>query len=101
MTISIPTGTTGSIVVCVSPLTALMMDQKSKFVQMGILTEFIAEQSSEEAIRRVLNGEAQLVYISPERIIGNARFRAMFLSPIYKEKVVAFVVDEAHCVKTW
>ena len=55
-----------------------MMDQKSKYVQMGILTEFIAEQSNEETIRRVLNGEAQLVYISPERLIGNARFRAIY-----------------------
>ena len=36
VTISIPTGTTGSIVVCVSPLTALMMDQKSKFVHSNI-----------------------------------------------------------------
>ena len=78
-----------------------MMDQRSRFIEMGISTEFIAEQSEEEAVKKVLNGEIQLVYISPERLIGNAKYRAMFLSPIYKEKLVAFVVDEAHCVKTW
>ena len=94
-------GKTGSIVLCVSPLTALMMDQKSKFVPMGIQAEFVAEQSDEEAVKRVLNGQAQLVYISPESIIGNTRFRSMLLSAIYQEHLVAFVVDEAHCVKTW
>ena len=25
----------------------------------------------------------------------------MLMSPIYKEKLIALVVDEAHCVKTW
>ena len=55
-------GKTGSIVLCVSPLTTLMMDQKSKFVPMGIQAEVIAERSDEEAVKRVLNGQAQLVY---------------------------------------
>ena len=45
LAISLPTGTTGRNCVYDSPLTALMMDQKSKYVQMGICNE--------EAIRRV------------------------------------------------
>ena len=94
-------GKSGSIVLCISPLTALMMDQKSKFVPMGIHTDFVAEQSDEEAVKRVLSGQAQLVYISPESIIGNTRFWSMLLSSVYQEHLVAFVVDEAHCVKTW
>lgn len=94
-------GKSGCIVLCVSPLTALMMDQKSKFVPMGIQTEFVAEQSDEEAVKKVLSGQVQLVYISPESIIGNTKFRNMLLSSAYQEHLVAFVVDEAHCVKTW
>ena len=31
----------GSVVICVSLLVALMMDQKAKFVPMGITTEFV------------------------------------------------------------
>lgn len=46
-------------------------------------------------------GQAQLVCISPESIIGNTRFWSMLLSPVYQEHLVALVVDEAHCVKTW
>ena len=92
----------GSIVVCVSPLTSLMIDQRSKFEPLGMSVEFVDEaQTDEEAVMRVLKGEVQLVFISPENIICNPRFRNMLLSERYKEFLVAFVVDEAHCVKTW
>ena len=46
-------------------------------------------------------GCVQLVYISPESMICNPMYWNMLLSRVYKEKLVAFVVDEAHCVKTW
>ena len=42
----------GSIVVCISPLTSLMMDQCTKFVSRGISAEFIGEaQTSKDAIK--------------------------------------------------
>ena len=92
----------GSIAVCVSPLTSLMIDQRSKFARLGISTEFVGElQADEEAVARVLRGEVQLVFISPENIICNPKFRNMLLSERYRDYLVAFVVDEAHCVKTW
>ena len=43
----------------------------------------------------------QLVYITPECILETSTYRNMLLSPPYQEKLIAFVVDEAHCVKTW
>uniref|UniRef100_A0A1X7VKG1 Helicase ATP-binding domain-containing protein n=1 Tax=Amphimedon queenslandica TaxID=400682 RepID=A0A1X7VKG1_AMPQE len=95
-------GQEGSIVICISPLVSLMMDQKSKFTHQGIKAVFVGEeQTDEDAIRSVLTGKVQLVYISPENIMCNPLFRNMILSPLYKEKLVALVVDEAHCVKTW
>ena len=36
-------GTTGNIVVCVSSLTSLMLDQHSKFVPHGLQAEFVGE----------------------------------------------------------
>ena len=47
---------------------------------------------------KVLNGNVQLVYISPEM---NKTYRSMLLSPQYQKNLVALVIDEAHCVKTW
>lgn len=92
----------GSIVICVSPLTALMMDQKAKFEPKGIMTEFVGEEQTDDSARdRVFRGSVQLVYISPESLVCNPMFRNMILSPVYKEKMIALVVDEAHCVKSW
>lgn len=88
--------------ICISPLTSLMMDQRAKFTPRGLATEFVGEaQSDHAAERKVLRGEVQLVFITPESIIGNALYRDMLLSTKYKENLVALVVDEAHCVKVW
>ncbi len=47
-------GSTGNIVVCISPLTALMMDQQAKFAGYGLSTEFVGEaQTDKEVIMRV------------------------------------------------
>lgn len=52
-----------------------MVDQQAKFSPKGLRTDFdfadfVGEaQSDKEAEVRVLNGESQLVYISPENLI--------------------------------
>ena len=95
------TGTESSIAVIVSPLISLMMDQKLNFSPTGISTEFVGEaQENEAATQAVLNGEVQLVFISPESLFSKMHWR-MFQSAKYLEKMVAFVVDEAHYVKMW
>ena len=54
---------------------------KQKFTQKGMTVEFVGEaQEDKEAISSVLNGKVQQVYISPESLLGNARFRAMMLT---------------------
>jgi bloom syndrome protein len=79
-----------------------MMDQKAKFTPKGIVTEFVGEEQNDfGVIRKVVNGDIQLVYISPESLIYNQLYRNMLLSLVYREKMVALVVDEVHCVRTW
>lgn len=51
--------------------------------------------------KKVIEGKIQLVYITPENVIENLKYRTMFQSPVYKKHLVALVVDEAHCVKSW
>ena len=58
-------------------------------------------QTDPAVISRVLKGNVQLLYISPENLLNNPRFRSMLLTSKYKEHLIALVVDEAHCVKTW
>lgn len=94
-------GTSGSIVVCISPLTSLMMDQTAKYCPKGLDVAFVGNDQKSCSRDRILSGEIQLLFISPESAIMNSTYRNMFLSHRYKEKLVALVVDEAHCVKTW
>ena len=79
-----------------------MMDQKEKFTEKGISTVLVGEaQESHDAVAAVLHGQIQLVYISPESLLGNPLFRSMLLSESYKTRFRGVVVDEAHCVKLW
>ena len=78
-----------------------MIDQQTKYSHLGLVTEFIGEAQPDKGVKeKVLNGEVQLVYITPESMIETSRYRDMLLSP-HQEKLVALVIDEAHCVKTW
>ncbi|XP_065884181.1 ATP-dependent DNA helicase RecQ-like isoform X2 [Dysidea avara] len=95
-------GRSGSLAVVVSPLTSLMMDQRQRFAPTGISVEFVGEaQTDNDACTKVVNGEVQLVYISPESMLNTKRYWHMFQSDSYQNKMIAFVVDEAHCVKMW
>ena len=95
-------GTTGSLVVCISLLISIVLDQQAKFLSMGLRGEFVGEaQTDLEAVKRVLKGDLQLLYISPENLVNNVKFRSMLLTEPYKAKMACLAIDEAHCVKTW
>ena len=79
-----------------------MSDQKAKYSPRGLVVDFVGEAQTDASCKgRVLKGEVQLVFITPENIIDNKTYRDMLLLPVYQEKLVALVIDEAHCVKTW
>ena len=91
-----------SIVICVSPLTSLMMEQKMRFSHLGFSAEFFGElQTDPKSIRNVEEGNVQLLYVSPESILRNPRWREMILSSVYQRKLAAIVVDKAHCIPQW
>ena len=79
-----------------------MLDQKQNLSKKGLTVEYIGEaQDDHEALKCVLQGNVQLVYMSPESLLCNPRIRRMLCSSVYQRNLVAFVVDEAHCVKMW
>lgn len=78
-----------------------MMDQQHKFSPMGLHTEYVCDCQDHGVKAKVIKGEVQLVFISPESLISNKAYRRMLFSDIYQQHLVALVVDEAHCVKTW
>ena len=87
---------------CVSPLIAIMIEQSAKFIALGVNAQFVGEAQTDATVRQcVIDGQFQLVFISPENLLCNAQYRSMLCSSQYKTKLVAVVVDEVHCVKLW
>ena len=80
-----------------------MMDQAKKYSLLGLATQFVGQAQEDPSVTRgVLHGGYQLVFMSPEALIGCKHWQELqTLARKYKDNLVALVVDEAHCVKTW
>ena len=79
-----------------------MIEQQRKFLDRDIKAEFVGEAQLDDAVvKKVLKGDLQLLYISPENLLNNKKYRSMLLTLHYTKSLVALVVDKAHCVKTW
>ena len=91
----------GSIVIVVSPLISLMVDQVNNLKRRDISCEFINEtQNCPEVKRRVKSGAVPLVFISPEALLESS-WRSILTSDVYTSNLQAIVFDEAHCISEW
>jgi ATP-dependent DNA helicase RecQ len=86
--------------VVVSPLIALMQDQVEGLRQAGVRAAALnssLEASQASAVWRALEqGELDLLYISPERLLSPG-----FLDRLEQLPLALFAIDEAHCVSQW
>ena len=90
------------VTVVVSPLIALMKDQVDALVLSGVKAAFLnsTQSSSEQAQLSVQlkNNELKLIYVAPERLVGQDKQFLHFLKTI---PVSLFAIDEAHCISQW
>ncbi len=86
----------------VSPLLALMRNQIAAAERLGIRAVTINSTNREEwrtVQRAVLDGEADAMLVSPERL-ANDGFVDDVLLPV-SARIGLLVVDEAHCISDW
>lgn len=89
------------LTVVISPLQSLMKDQVDNLAQQGItdavsINGLLDPISRANAIERVDNGMASLLYIAPE-MLRSKTIEHLLL----KRNIVRFVIDEAHCFSSW
>lgn len=93
--------TVHGLTIVISPLQSLMKDQVDNLADRGI-TDVVTINGMLDPITRALmiervsDGEASLLYISPEMLRSNTVERILM-----KRHVVRFVIDEAHCFSSW
>lgn len=88
------------LVLVVSPLIALMDDQRRRLDEAGVRAAMLAStrdgSENARALADIASGAAQLALVAPERFASEA-----FRSALSRREVGLFVVDEAHCVAEW
>ncbi len=86
--------------VVVSPLIALMRDQvealRHNGVAAAVLNSSLDTATQRETERAFANGQLDLLYIAPERLLREPTLRLLERTPL-----ALFAIDEAHCVSQW
>jgi ATP-dependent DNA helicase RecQ len=89
-------GTTG----VVSPLISLMKDQADKLAERGVEAETVNSSldagEEREALRNIVQGRAEFVFTTPERLA-----QPDFRRTLRRAKIDLLVIDEAHCISRW
>src|SRR5688572_20508095 len=87
----------------VSPLISLMKDQVDTLVGNGVpaalYNSSLASDEKSAVIAGLRQGRFRLLYVSPERLVGDGS--EGFLSLISSCNVSFVAVDEAHCISQW
>lgn len=89
------------LTVVISPLQSLMKDQIDNLAERGItdavtINGMLDPITRALSIERVQDGDASLLYISPE-MLRSKTIEKILLA----RNVVRFVIDEAHCFSSW
>ena len=96
-------GQTKSLVIVVSPLVSLMADQVSSLCHRGVEAAIMSSKCT--AAKDFLATDrdfhtCSFLFGSPEALISS-KWRERIDTPTVADRIVAVVINEAHCVSKW
>ena len=89
-----------------SPLVSLMVDQVQKLRSRGVKVSVISSSTGIMAMAQELLAtdsslqHDSLLFCAPESLM-KSRWREALENPLVSSRIVAVMVDEAHCVSKW
>ena len=86
--------------IVISPLISLMKDQvdalQANGVRAAMYNSNLDAEEARSVLRRLHNGELDLLYVAPERMM-----RSDFINSLENIPLALIAIDEAHCVSQW
>ena len=101
------TGGGCSVVLVVSPLESLMVDQVASLRSHGVSTAIIGysgavtDKKLLATEKDLTAGKYRLLFTAPEAIVGVEKWREILQTSSLSERIVAVAIDEADCVSKW
>src|SRR5215210_5042681 len=93
----------GGLAVIVSPLISLMKDQVDTLVGNGVpaalYNSSLSSGEKTEVTTGLREGRYRLLYVSPERLVGDGS--DSFIAMLSDCRVAFVAIDEAHCISQW
>ena len=113
----IPTKKEKNIVVVVSPLNSIIEDQLSSLKKRNVTAAVLQTEDQNNLLeslfikdnhkgkrdpvpQKIKDGDASIVFSHPESLLNSGGRKLMLFSQ-YQDNVVAYVIDEAHCIAMW
>lgn len=60
-----------------------------------------AASKSDDLISTIVGSGVTHIFGSPEAIVGSKKWRSLFMDDSFISRIVAIVIDEAHCIVKW
>jgi ATP-dependent DNA helicase RecQ len=88
------------VAIVISPLISLMKDQvdalRANGVRAACYNSSLTEKLARQTLAELHNGDLDLLYIAPERLMTET-----FLERLKELPIALFAIDEAHCISQW